>query len=453
MSQVPEGLLDISPPFTVTALDLFGPYSVRGMGGGSRKQMKAWGTVFMCLRTKSACILACPGYDTTSFMTTYQRFTSIYGHPALVISDQGTQLKSAAKQLGQDGVDWQRVFSLTASSGTRWHLTPRECPWRNGSAERAVGMAKTTLKRQLDGHLSLDVLQIDALFLKVASILNSRPIGVRFVNDDTYHPISPNDLLLGRSAGPRRQEEVEEKQSEVDPNATLTAQDALCERWWQEWNKLAFQLLVPRQKWHTQHRNMAVGDIVMLRYDGKVSKDKYRLARVQEIHPDSKGVVRTVTIGLRPRHAKEGALPYRHKPLTEFVVGIQRLIVILPQEEQAVSGADQDQELPPHEDPEVASQHPLDEDISLPKEKKTQRRSRRLQHLDPERYMCNAAQGKTPRPPISAEINSQIPTSLLCLYQGGVPHIVPAWLPDILEQKYEQVPEQTGLMRDGVEQY
>ena len=89
-------------------------------------------------------------------------------------------------------------------------------------------MAKTTLKRQLDGHLSLEILQIDALFLKVSSILNSRPIGVRFTNEDAYHPISPNDLLLGRSAGPRRQEEVEEKQSKLDPNATLTAQDVLC---------------------------------------------------------------------------------------------------------------------------------------------------------------------------------------------------------------------------------
>ena len=45
-------------------------------------------------------------------------------------------------------------------------------------AERAVGLAKTTLEHQLDGHRSLDFSQIDELFLRVANIVNSRPRGV-----------------------------------------------------------------------------------------------------------------------------------------------------------------------------------------------------------------------------------------------------------------------------------
>ena len=64
LSQVPEGILTISPPFTATACDLFGPYITRGMGGSVRRSMKTWGVMFICLRTKSTAILACPGYDT-----------------------------------------------------------------------------------------------------------------------------------------------------------------------------------------------------------------------------------------------------------------------------------------------------------------------------------------------------------------------------------------------------
>ena len=48
MAQIPDDTLHISPPFTAAALDLMGSYSVRGMGGGARKQMKVWGLLIMC---------------------------------------------------------------------------------------------------------------------------------------------------------------------------------------------------------------------------------------------------------------------------------------------------------------------------------------------------------------------------------------------------------------------
>ena len=44
---------------------------------------------------------------------------------------------------------------------------------------------------------------------------------------------------------------------------------------------------------------MAVGDIVLVQYIVKYGKDKYRMGRVMELHPDPCGLVRTVTVGLR----------------------------------------------------------------------------------------------------------------------------------------------------------
>ena len=90
----------------------------------------------------------------------------------------------------------------------------------------------------------------------------------------------------------------------------------------------------PRGRWATQHRNLAIGDIVLLKYEAKFSKDRYRLAKVVRIHPDAAGVVRTVTVGMRPRHVGDKVLPYKPKPLYEFEVAVQRLVVILPKEEQ-----------------------------------------------------------------------------------------------------------------------
>ena len=104
---------------------MIGRYMIRGMGAGVRKSMKAWGVMFICLRTKATSILACPGYDMTNFQTTYVKFTSVYGDPAVLVSDQGTQLVSAAKDMGQKGIDWQRLTAATAVKGTKWVFTPR----------------------------------------------------------------------------------------------------------------------------------------------------------------------------------------------------------------------------------------------------------------------------------------------------------------------------------------
>ena len=112
-------------------------------------------------------------------MNAYIKFTSVYSKPALVMSDQGTQLSAAAKHLSQAGIQWTRIEALTAQSGTKWVFTPRGCPWRNGMAERAVGLAKTTLSHQLDGNRSLDFSQFEALLVQVSYILNSGPIGAR----------------------------------------------------------------------------------------------------------------------------------------------------------------------------------------------------------------------------------------------------------------------------------
>ena len=123
-------------------------------------------------------------------------------------------------------------------------------------AERAVGMAKSTLSHQLDGNKSLDFAQMEALLLKVSHILNSRPIGARVLTEDDFHPVSRNDLLLGCATRKRETWETEIPDQAVDPSKTLVAEEELCERWWAEWSRIAFPLLVPRGRWATQHHNL-----------------------------------------------------------------------------------------------------------------------------------------------------------------------------------------------------
>ena len=444
MGKLQDDILEVSPPFTCTALDLFGPYQCRGMGAGVRKSMLVWGVIFACLRSKAVSILACAGYDTQSFRSTLSRFCSIYGDPAVIISDQGSQLCAAAK-LSQRDINLDSIRNLTARTGTHWIFTERGCPWRNGTAERAVGLAKTTLSHQLEGHKSLNFAEMDELFLRVAHIINSRPIGVRFLTEEDYQPITPNNLLLGRAAGHRSKEsdDVDEEtdlDNVGDPTKHLSVQEEICEKWWEKWAEIAFPLLAPRKKWNKEQRNLQEGDVVLLQYESKVSKGRYRLARIVKVHPDKSGLVRTVTIQLRPRHAKEKATPYKARKMTEFPVAVQRLVVIVPREEQPgdefPGDAQDDQDAA-----EVggAMSPELDDFGSAAADttgERAQRRSRRLRGEPPEKFLAAVGHSLLPRPWTDP---CPIPAAAYSLHSGALPLLVPEWLPDVMQESQEDV--------------
>ena len=85
----------------------------------------------------------------------------------------------------------------------------------------------------------------------------------------------------------------------------------------------------------------------MVHYASKIGKGDYRLARVTSVHPDESGTVRTVTVSMRPRDSREKVRPepphLANKPLVELKLGVQRVVVVLPVEEQQGPNSEQDQ--------------------------------------------------------------------------------------------------------------
>ena len=338
MADLPHEKLAVLAPFVYTALDLLGPLTVREVAR-SRRSVKTWGVLYVCLGTKSCAIYACPGYDTKTFLTTHQKFTSTYGVPTKIYCDHGPALVSGATR-----PDWQEVNRMASLQGTQWQFTPKGCPWRNGQAERAIGMAKKTLTRILVPGVLLDFHELDSLFHRVASILNSRPIAVHTSVEGEYHSITPNDILLGRAARIRPKIELEEEDDTM-AKKSLSHCEQLVRSWWKEWIKQVFPELVPRSKWKTSQRNVCVGDIVHVRYEKSFGKPAFRLARITETFPDYKGHVRTCTVALRPKRIGDSGSPtYRYKPLEELTLGVQRIAVLLPAELQGVTAQGQNDE-------------------------------------------------------------------------------------------------------------
>ena len=144
---------------------------------------------------------ATAGYSTDDFLTAFRRFTSHHGNPLLIVSDAGSQLKKAGKIIEGDPacLDWDLIQGGAAKNGTKWTCVEPGCQWRNGLAEAAVKLIKTSPDTTLASQTTLTFAEMDTLFCSVADTVNQRPIAVKSFTDDDIHAITPNDMLLGRS--------------------------------------------------------------------------------------------------------------------------------------------------------------------------------------------------------------------------------------------------------------
>ena len=69
--------------------------------------------------------------------------------------------------------------------------------------------------------------------------------------------------------------------------------------WWQIFSHDAFPLLVPLRRWRQAGMELDLGAIVLVRYEAKFSRDRFRLGRVLGLEKSRDGLVRTALVGLR----------------------------------------------------------------------------------------------------------------------------------------------------------
>ena len=246
--------------------------------------------------------------------------------PESIHSDLGTQLTAVAGE----AKEWEGFKEEAERRGIKWTFSPAACPWRNGQAERAIGLAKGHLKNAIEGYELLSFAALETVLLEVASLINKRPLTVRVYEDGEYFPVAQADLLLGRMSG---YQGTREEGEEVPLGVQVARVDALVRQWWNRWQQAAFELFAPRKRWMKQHRNMEEGDIVLLKGEPKLGSPSYRLGKVVRVSPDEDGVVRTATVALRDRRRRGQQLAVREVPMAA-----QRLAVLLPLGEEWQGG-------------------------------------------------------------------------------------------------------------------
>ena len=166
---------------------------------------------------------------------------------------------------------------------------------------------------------------------------------------DEIQPITPNQLLIGRS-------DMDTKVPDYDLDISLPKRSAyvqnLVDKWWSAWIKQVFPHLIPCKKWRTAVRNLEVEDICLLYYPGSLTA-RYKLVKVVEVHPDERGIVRTVSIIYKKKNKKEKPEELKKNSMVKERIGVQRLILIQPASTKKV-----DENVDSAEDKETMEENP-----------------------------------------------------------------------------------------------
>jgi transposase InsO family protein len=142
-----------SPPFHYTSCDYVGPITVKV---GRNKSAKHYGVIFTCLNTHAVHLEIATDCSAMEFIQTLRRFFSIRGYPAMILSDNGTNLVGAVTELRKmiNGWDKKELFDYCADKGIQWKFTTPGAPRQNGCAEALVKSCKRAFKTAI-GDLTL----------------------------------------------------------------------------------------------------------------------------------------------------------------------------------------------------------------------------------------------------------------------------------------------------------
>ena len=337
MARLREESSSICPPWTFISLDYAGPFIIRGEVN-RRSRSKCWIIVYVCRSTKAVCLLPTASYDTEAFLVRHEEFVARKGLPKSIVSDRGTNLVKSgiiiAERNSPSSWNWEEVIRRNAASN--WEFVPVGAQHRNGLAEATVKVLKQSLMHALPPGAVLSFSELNTLCAKISFAVNSRPLGVSNMShsnqqEDFLSVVTPNQLLLGRT------EEAAPPLDYKEENGKFTRRlayvSAVYDTWWSRWIRQVLPTLVPIRRWRKAKKNLSVGDVVMVEYPNAL-KDDYRVGRITQTHPDSSGLVRTVTVEYRKRDVREDPMVYKSKPLVKEEMSVQRLVLLVPIAEQ-----------------------------------------------------------------------------------------------------------------------
>ncbi|XP_055589419.1 uncharacterized protein LOC129741698 [Uranotaenia lowii] len=296
MGELPLARVTRSRPFSKTGVDYFGPVYVRL--APRRPAIKAYVAVFICLCTKAVHLELVSDLSTDRFLQALRRFIGRRGYCSDIYSDNGTNFVGARNFLQEllihfrNSQHQEKVAKECANNHIQWHFIPPAAPHFGGLWEAAVRSAKKHLLKVL-GENAVSFEDMITLLVQVENCLNSRPITALTDDPGNLQPLTPGHFLIGEPF----QQLPERDYSEVPMNRLNQSQviQKKLQHFWDRWRTEYLTQLQGRYKRWKSPVEITVGKLVIIK-DDNLPPCRWRMGRVEKLHPGSDGVVRVVTL-------------------------------------------------------------------------------------------------------------------------------------------------------------
>ena len=258
MADLPCDRVEEAPPFTFSAVDVFGPYHVKS----GRKSVKRYAVLFTCLCCRAIHIEVANSLSTDSFINAFRRFVSIRGTVSLLRSDCGTNFIGCERELRfeLDKIDNEKVKVHLARESCEFKFNVPTASHAGGVWERQIRSVRRVMSSLLkDVGTQFDEECLQTFLCEACAIVNSRPLNAENLSDSDFVPITPNSFLTMKPSivlpppGEFPREDLYSKRR-------YRRCQYLANQFWIRWRSEYLQNLQVRSKWQKSSTNIKIGD-------------------------------------------------------------------------------------------------------------------------------------------------------------------------------------------------
>ena len=281
MSPLPIERLEMSPAFTNIGLDFTGPLFVREEGHA----YKVYVCIFTCAQSRMVHFELTRSMETSEFIQALRRMTNRRGMCQVIISDNQTSFKRAARMLQE-----ATVHSFCSENRIQWKFITERSPFRGGFYERLNLSLKIPLKKIL-GKAMVSYVELYTIITDVECSINQRPLTHQSLHPADPPALTPAHLAMGRPLTPF----PVLNSKECSPGVRYKYLERLLQHFWKRWAKEYLPRLQVRTKWKRSIPPLRENDIVLISEEN-MPRRTWPLGRIVELFPGSDGLIRTVRV-------------------------------------------------------------------------------------------------------------------------------------------------------------
>lgn len=324
MGELPAERLEKTAPFTNIGIDAFGPFYVKDR----RSEMKRWGLLISCLYSRAIHIELLEDMTTDCLIQALRCFMSLRGPVSTIICDNGTnfvgmknklakETDMADKDLGNYLLQNQIVFKFNSP----------EASHQGGATERMIRSARAVLNGMSTKYkYRMDTKTLRTAFYEAASIVNNRPLTGTAIRNVAHEIMTPNRLLTGKYTPLVAPPPGKFTPDDMYSTNRWKVSQAIAEDFWKAWRAEYLTHIMKRQKWLDAQKNAKVGDIVLVKEDN-ISRNDWKIGRIEEIYPGNDGLVRNISIVMSNQFLDGKGKP--HQPTTTLKRPIQKIVILV----------------------------------------------------------------------------------------------------------------------------